>query len=484
MTPDALPGDIRLISRQLQLLARLAVAQGSQGAGGLLFSLPVSLFHRLALAASQPINPLIRPQQQALAVQLPAAGFPAAAVQPQHELILPQLPFAAEPGLAQGGDHRLNLLPVRHPPGLPTLLDGNGLYIGFHWGFGPLDRVGHPEKGRQAAGQHSDRRQPEGGLFVAQNPPDPGLDAQPAKGQRPRRLGTAAIQQRLGIAGNLFPVHPADHLLVAGQLQIPAQQEISGPNQGIKPMETKGQPAQGLGPMIPPPDVALLMGQHIVRRLRRQIRRQINPGPDQPQHKGGIRFFGPINVVPPAAGVFHPSAQPPGGKDAPSSQRRGAGQPDPGQNSGPARLFPPLFGRDGSRLPGFRFCFRLRRRGLGQRRVDRAVEDGNAAANLNRRNLAQIRRDSVNAGRQAPGVDRRRGAQQPQPHQGPKEAEQPPRRPAQQEPQRHRRQNQPRGGQTHVENRDKQSFHVIPPCIGRSSAGSPPPGRGSAAALV
>ena len=127
------------------------------------------------------------------------------------------------------------------------------------------------------------------------------LDAHLTKRERTRRnaaAADAARHKRLCIIGSLRIAHSPDHLFIAGKLDVPAQQDIAEPHQRIEPMNCQQQKAEWLPPMIPAPDVCLLMRDHVVHLAAVHVIREIDFGLDDPQHKRRADIFALIDVAP------------------------------------------------------------------------------------------------------------------------------------------------------------------------------------------
>ena len=60
----------------------------------------------------------------------------------------------------------------------------------------------------------------------------------------------AAGEQRYGIGFLCSCVHVADDLFIAGHLNIPAEQNVGRPAQGIEPVDRQQQPSQWFPPMV------------------------------------------------------------------------------------------------------------------------------------------------------------------------------------------------------------------------------------------
>ena len=82
-------------------------------------------------------------------------------------------------------------------------------------------------------------------------------------------LGQRAGKEHFGICLLLGSGHVLNYPFIAGKLNIPAQQAIGNPDQGVEPMDAKQKKTKGFPPVIPPCDVGTLMGDHTMDLLLR-----------------------------------------------------------------------------------------------------------------------------------------------------------------------------------------------------------------------
>ena len=160
--------------------------------------------------------------------------------------------------------------------------------------------VGQEAHRHRDAHQHRRHRDPEAGLFIPQHRLYPGLDPHLAKGERTGghpAAAPAAIQQRLGIGGPFLRRHVPDHPLIAGQLHIPAEQDIRHPHQRIIPVHRQQRKAQGLPHMIPPPQVGPLVPQHAVPGRLVHAGGQIDTGPEHTQDEGRLDVVAQVHIA-------------------------------------------------------------------------------------------------------------------------------------------------------------------------------------------
>ena len=175
------------------------------------------------------------------------------------------------------------------------------------------ERVGEEDNRHHGAEHQRPRHGPEGRLFVMERRLHTGFDTHFAEGQRAcaqRPAAGAAFQQGLGVVRPLAGAHAPHHPLVAGQLDVPAEQNVGRPQKGIEPIDRQQHKSKRLPPVVPAGDVRLFMGDDRAAGLRGQGRGKIDAGTDQPEHKGGGHPVTFKNVVPHRHGLGHPAAQP------------------------------------------------------------------------------------------------------------------------------------------------------------------------------
>ena len=74
----------------------------------------------------------------------------------------------------------------------------------------------------------------------------------------------AQTEEGGGVLDGVVGVEGLDHRLVAGGLNVPAEQPVGQPQQGVAPVQAQSHPGQGLGPVIPPADVGLLVEEDVL----------------------------------------------------------------------------------------------------------------------------------------------------------------------------------------------------------------------------
>ena len=73
----------------------------------------------------------------------------------------------------------------------------------------------------------------------------------------------AQVQERGGIAGGVRPPKRADHGLVRGGLNVPAEEMIGQPQDRVEPVEAQGDIGHRFCQVVPAADVGLLVEQDI-----------------------------------------------------------------------------------------------------------------------------------------------------------------------------------------------------------------------------
>ena len=162
-------------------------------------------------------------------------------------------------------------------------------------------RVGKEAHRHHNAGRNRQRQDPEPRLPIAEHRLHPRLHSRLPEGQRTGRdapAADAAVQQRLGIVRPLPVVQLLDRPLVTGQLDVPAQQYIGQPHQRMEPVHGQQYEAQGLPPVVPSEDMHLLMHHHMHQIPPLYPERNVDPGPNHPQHEGGVHCFALEDIVP------------------------------------------------------------------------------------------------------------------------------------------------------------------------------------------
>ena len=101
-----------------------------------------------------------------------------------------------------------------------------------------------------------------------------------------------------------------DGPLVAGKLNIPAEQGVGQPDQGIEPVDGQNQIAQRLPQVVFPLQVHPLMGNDMVNIRLGKVWGKIDPGVENAQDERGGDSGAEGDVIPVENGIPHPAAKP------------------------------------------------------------------------------------------------------------------------------------------------------------------------------
>ena len=154
-----------------------------------------------------------------------------------------------------------------------------------------------PGGGGQEAHRHEDdgddahQTDPEAGLAVVQDAHDPLLHIYFAESHGAGGvvgLIGGAVEQGGGIALPVLQLHEPDYPLVAGHLDIPAQQDITQPHQRIEPVDRQGDITQHLDPMVALFQVGPLMGQNVPPVFPGHSGGNVDFRLDKAQNKGSL----------------------------------------------------------------------------------------------------------------------------------------------------------------------------------------------------
>ena len=200
--------------------------------------------------------------------------------------------------------------------------------------------------------------------------------------------------------------------------------------------------------MVAPANVQPLVEEDIVPLPFLQIRGQVDPWPQKPQHKGRGDLLGQVDPLSQRHRAAQPQEQPEVRRCRPGGQDQRAGQPDPGGNLPDIRL-----GRLGR---GRRFC-RVSFRGDRRLRLRRGVhrgEIGDGAHGLPRLHRRRLR----------PGKERRRRRQghrthKPNEHNAPERIGDDLGRLLEWQAQQQKKQYDHAGREAHIENLRKDAGH-------------------------
>ena len=338
---------------------------------------------------------------------------------------------------------------------------------------------------RQEQHARGDRRQqgeqdePEGGFPVIQHVFHTllytDLPERQRAGEHQPPVG-AAVEQREGVSLAPGEIELADDPFVAGELNVPAEQDISQPHQWVEPVDREQQPAQRLPPVVAPREVRPLVGEH-GRALRlRQSGGQVNFRRENAEDEGRVRRVADINAGLDRRGNAHfpPQAQP--AYSCVKQQKRHPSEPDAAQRRHEGAAHRLRCGNAVRRRHNIvRAAVRRRGRPSGADRRVIARRAGINDAAIRRIALRPALHELAAADRLRHGGDgafRHRRQQQPQRHRRPEQTARPFRCPAQRRAQHEHRYDQQRRRHRAAQQLQKYRFHrVTPP---RSSAAARP----------
>ena len=300
--------------------------------------------------------------------------------------------------------------------------------------------------------QHSSqnyRRQnhPECRLLVVEYRFDPLLHAHLTEGQGAGSDASGidgAAEQGRGVGLLFSGAVIADHLLVAGQLDVPAQQKIGQPHGGIEPVDRQQRKAQGLPPVIPAGDVCLLVGDHMAPGGLIQVGGQVDLRTEQAENEGRADAVAEEHAVSRDGFPYLPP-DPVTGDHRPQAHDHHTQHPDVGEHRQPD-------------LQGIDTGTRCRSERFGIHGVYNVVHDRHAAVNDGGLVKEAFGWDDLRAGDQTEGGFEA-AEDQPQGHQRPEGADHPPGRFLQKQPCQYHAQHHPDGGNAGVQHIEKQIGH-------------------------
>ena len=334
---------------------------------------------------------------------------------------------------------------------------GRHAVVGFDLWVG---QKAHRRADTEYRGKHD---QPERGLFVCQHRLYAALHRRLAESKRTGAHAVpwpAQVQQRLGIARALRDVHCAYHALVAGELDVAAEQRIGQPDQRVVPVCGQNEPAQRLYDVVTARDVRPLVRQHLRKRAAVKAEGQVYPGPEEPQYKGGIDAlaFKGISLEPDR--LSDPPPQPQIACQRPEQHDRRTRQPDH-RREGQQHL-QRVDARGGARGESAR-----------KDRVNRLVQHAETGVKLRLGVGHDAPRQGLGAGDEAQGALNAHRQHQPQADDRPQQQPEPLRRLFEQDAEHNDDKNKPARGDAHVHCLDEYVSHLHrPPCIRLSSAAS------------
>ena len=162
---------------------------------------------------------------------------------------------------------------------------------------------------------HGDRRRdhPERGLFVVKRIPNTFFDANFTERQRAgddRLARHTARKQHRGIGLDGALVHRADHPLIAGQLNVAAEQRIGEPQRGVEPVDRQQREAQRLPPVVTPRKMRPLMREYILPLYLVQTGGQIDAWFYNAENKRRGNGITKVDIFPHTERYTHAPAQP------------------------------------------------------------------------------------------------------------------------------------------------------------------------------
>ena len=105
------------------------------------------------------------------------------------------------------------------------------------------------------------------------------------------------MQERGGVARCIRPPKRADHGLVRGGLNVPAEEMIGQPENGIEPVEAERDIGQGFRQVVPAADVGLFVEQNIAPIRFRQADRKIDAGAEEAADEGAVDLVRLVDVL-------------------------------------------------------------------------------------------------------------------------------------------------------------------------------------------
>ena len=334
------------------------------------------------------------------------------------------------------------------------------------------------------------RRQPQADAHSGNRQNDCRKDGRPAVGQGPLHpaghvvlsesggqaagLGGGQGQQGPGVAGVLPFRQISQHPLVAGGLQIPAEQPPGQPQHRVEPVDRRRQEEEGFPHKIPPAQVEPLMGEDIAPVGRLQPPGQVDFGREKAQDEGRTGLVALQHPGRHPHRRLHPLFQLPVGIQPPAPQYSHPQQPQKGE-------------RQHGGNPGFRHLRRLHGCKLHHGVLRQGLRWGDTWDARRTRLLYRLPgglhlgrggQRFFHQGGGSPGAGEADGAHhaeehhhpQQQPHKG--RGPQPHQRP----PQNQHHQGGKSGGKAHAPYRCQQLSHGAPHSRQSAAAALPPPG--------
>ena len=219
------------------------------------------------------------------------------------------------------------------------IADGDGIrgsgWLGIPGGCRIFSRgAGHQAHRHEDDGDHAHQTDPEAGLLIGKHRLDALLDAHLAEGhgtgREVRPIG-GAVQQGGGVGFPLVQLHELHHPLVAGDLDVLAQQDIGCPHQRIEPVQCQRQKAHHLEPVVALVQMGAFVGENVTLFLGSHAHGDVDIRADEAQNKSGLDA-----VAFPAAGDPDglPNLQLQGqvGVQTVNAEAAGNAKPEPWQN--------------------------------------------------------------------------------------------------------------------------------------------------------
>ena len=144
--------------------------------------------------------------------------------------------------------------------------------------------------------------------------------------------GETTGEKRLGVGFLRRGVHIADDPLVAGQLNIAAQEDIGHPQQGVEPVDRQQQKAKGLPPVVAAAQMCLLVGDDVLSLPLVHVVGEVDVGAEEAEDKGGVHRLTPPNIVPQREGELHPLTDAEEAHSGVEEHGGAARQPHPAEN--------------------------------------------------------------------------------------------------------------------------------------------------------
>lgn len=148
-----------------------------------------------------------------------------------------------------------------------------------------------------------------------------------------RRYGHAQPQERFGVALPLLPGKAADHRLITGGFDVPAQEEVGHPHERMEPIDRQQHKAQRLPPGIAPADMRPFMRQDMDGISAFHVKGQIDGGVNQSQNKGRFHIFALLDTLLQPHRRGNPAPQAQGGEKRIAQHAHHAAKPDQGSTA-------------------------------------------------------------------------------------------------------------------------------------------------------